>query len=89
VGRPNVGSIPTCGANKGSYMTEDHALKEIQSVLLEMTKEGELFATSDSREDENGSKRVIFVNKDVASDEDREFTEMWLQSPYFEVLEEQ
>lgn len=50
----------------------------INEALLDLVRGGELLATARSQ-----NESVVFVDADVATQEDREFTRMWLLAPYF------
>lgn len=54
-------------------------LEETRKALLELVQDGEVYATP--RLDEHD--RRLFVADIYATEEDREFTKVWLQHPHF------
>lgn len=56
-------------------------LTAFQATLLELVEDGQACATT--RIGENG--RRIFVAIEYATDEDKEFTQVWVKDPHFGV----
>lgn len=65
---------------------ENPSIEEVRAELLELVREGRVFASQRPCAQGCGRKHAVtFVADIYATDEDREFTKGWLEEPYFEL----